>query len=253
MSKDINFDDLAGHFEKRIYGSRKGKIRLAVLERDLRLHLPTLESEHFNILDIGAGMAQMGIHLAQMGHHVCINDISENMLALARIHAEEKNVSNQIIWNQGPLQSLNKSDYDLILCHAVLEWLNEPSQLFAKLNELAQGNTIISLMFYNFDALVFHNLIRGNFKKVNNNDFSGMKGGLTPPNPLKPSWVEDQLKLHGFGVFYKSGVRVFSDYVGVKRGGNVYDEDVLKMELEYSNQMPYLNMGRYIHYLCRKS
>ena len=253
MSKDTNFDDLAEHFEKRIYGSRKGKIRLAVLERDLRIHIPNLESSHLQILDIGAGLAQMGIQLAQMGHHVCINDISANMLALAKKQAEQHHISKQITWHHGPLQSLSESHYDVILCHAVLEWLHEPKQLFEKLSALASVNTVVSLMFYNFDALVFHNLIRGNFKKVNNSDFSGMKGGLTPPNPLKPSWVEDNLQTHGFEVFYKSGVRVFSDYVGVKHGGNAHDEDVLKMELEYSSQLPYLNLGRYIHYLCRRA
>ncbi|MDQ6981194.1 MAG: SAM-dependent methyltransferase, partial [Ghiorsea sp.] len=33
MTQDTNFDDLSEHFKKRIYGSHKGAIRLAVLER----------------------------------------------------------------------------------------------------------------------------------------------------------------------------------------------------------------------------
>ena len=252
MSLDVNFDDLAVHFKKRIYGSRKGQIRLAVLQRDLKDCVPNLESGNLKVLDIGAGMAQMGVRLAGMGHQVLINDISENMLVLAKEEAHTLNVTNNISWNHGPFQNIKTNDYDLVLCHAVLEWLNQPEVLIQKLEELMTEHGLVSLMFYNFDALVLHNLIRGNFNKINNNDYSGMKGGLTPPNPLKMSWVEEKLNEHGFDVFYKSGVRVFSDYVGIKRGGNEQDSDVIDMELLFSNQDPFLKMGRYIHFMCKK-
>ncbi len=253
MNKDVNFDDLADHFQKRIYGSRKGDIRLAVLERDLNLCIPQLEQNRFRILDIGAGLAQMGLSMAKAGHQVCINDISKNMLELAKESALEQGIFNQILWKHSPFQALADGGYDLIMCHAVLEWLDQPETLIGKLHELSGQTGLVSLMFYNFDALVFHNLIRGNFKKIQSRDFSGMQGGLTPPNPLKADWVEEQLKLQGFEVFYRSGIRVFSDYTTIQRGGNASDDDVISMELHYSNKLPYLNMGRYIHFMCRKS
>lgn len=251
MNKDTNFDDLAGHFQKKIYGSLKGKIRLAVLKRDLISCLPQLDQGGMNVLDIGAGIAQMGLYLASLGHKVCINDISENMLQLAK---EEASLHDDIDveWHHGPFQSLPTAKYDLVLCHAVLEWLDEPQSLIHMLRSQLHDTGYASLMFYNYDALVMHNLVRGNFNKINSENLSGMKGGLTPPNPLKLSWVEEQLQQEGFELIYKSGVRVFSDYVGVKRGGNENEESVLEMELKYSNQEPYLRMGRYIHLLCRR-
>jgi len=252
MNQDTNFDTLTEHFKKRIYGSSKGDIRLAVLQRDLDACLPDLNLGRLKVLDIGAGMAQIGTKLACMGHETCINDISQNMLGLAKNNAALAGVENHIKWHHGAFQSLDEKPYDLVLCHAVLEWLQSPAELITKLQYFTRNNSVVSLMFYNFDALVFHNLVRGNFKKIEQNDFSGMKGGLTPPNPLKPAWVEAQLHQFGFEVFYKSGVRVFSDYVGIKRGGNENAEDVLKLELRYSNQEPYINMGRYIHFMCKK-
>jgi S-adenosylmethionine-dependent methyltransferase len=45
---------------------------------------------------------------------------------------------------------------------------------------------------------------------------------------------------------------VFSDYVGIKRGGNENDADVIQMELKYSQQEPYIQLGRYIHFICKK-
>ena len=251
MNKDTNFDDLAGHFKKKIYGSLKGKIRLAVLKRDLKLCLPQLEHGSLNVLDIGAGIAQMGLYLASMGHNVCINDISENMLNLAKEEAKQYSDIN-VAWHHGPFQTLPAAKYDLVLCHAVLEWLDDPKSLVQVLESQLADKGTVSLMFYNYDALVMHNLVRGNFNKINSDNLSGMKGGLTPPNPLKLAWVEKYLKQEGFDLFYKSGVRVFSDYVGVKRGGNESENAVLDMELKYSNQEPYLQMGRYIHLLCRR-
>ena len=253
MSQDTNFDHLAEHFQKKIYGSKKGKIRLAVLERDLEEQLPYLEREKQTVLDIGAGMAQMGLALAEQGHDVCINDISENMLALAKKEAKARQLDDKVRWDLGPFQNLPEGRFDLVLCHAVLEWLEQPHTLLEKLGSLTVEGGVVSLMFYNFDALVFHNLIRGNFNKINSGNFSGMQGGLTPPNPVKLDWVEERLLQNGFEVFYRSGIRVFNDYVGVKRGGNEDEQSIIEMELRFSNQEPYLRMGRYIHLLCRRA
>ena len=252
MAQDVNFDDLTEHFKKRIYGSHKGAIRLAVLERDLKAQIPKYMQGGLNVLDIGAGFAQMGLKLAALGHDVCINDISKNMLAVAKQQAQEQGLAEHITWQHGAFQSLPPEPYDVVLRHAVLEWLDKPEELLNTLSKLTHQGSVVSLMFYNKDALVLHNLIRGNFKKIENNDFSGMKGGLTPPNPLKPDWVEATLNDLGFDVSYKSGIRVFSDYVGIKRGGNENSDAVLAMELQYSNQQPYQQVGRYTHFICSK-
>ncbi len=252
MAQDTNFDDLAAHFQHKIYGSRKGKIRLAVLNRDLEQTVPGWTKGGLSVLDLGAGLGQMGIKAASFGHDVCINDISENMLVVAKENAKEQGVEAQVTWHHGAFQSLEDKAYDIVLCYAVLEWLEEPEVLLQALAKFTHQDSVVSLMFYNIDALVLHNLIRGNFNKIKNNEFKGMKGGLTPQNPIQPAWVEAKLNDLGFEVSYKSGIRVFSDYVGIKRGGNASDDEVLAMELQYSNQQPYQQMGRYIHFICRK-
>lgn len=247
--QDVNFDDLAAHFSQRIYGSSKGKIRLAVLQRDLLAHIPNVEQGGLRILDIGGGMGQMGLHLARFGHQLTINDISGAMLALAKDEARKQDLFNHIEWIHGPFQNLEPKAYDVVICHAVLEWLVEPEALLEKISTFCGAKTIISLMFYNADALILHNLIRGNFNKIKKQNFSGMKGGLTPLHPIQPAWVEAQLAALGFRLIHKSGVRVFSDYVGIKRGGNEDDVEVLNMELLYSTQQPFIDIARYVHFV----
>ena len=257
-AQDTNFDDLASHFKQRIYGSRKGAMRLAVLQRDLQENVPELAAlpktaeKRLKILDIGAGMAQISLALAKQGHDVLVNDISANMLKLAQDEAEKQGVASNVEWSHQPFQTLEAQQCDVILCHAVLEWLETPEVLLQHLQRHLKPQGVVSLMFYNKDALLYHNLIRGNFNKSNNNDYSGMKGGLTPPNPLHAAWVEKKLSECDLSVTSRSGVRVFSDYVGVKRGGNADEGAVLEMELRYSKQQPYVNMGRYIHFVCKR-
>ena len=83
---DRNFDDIADHFAKKVYGSLKGQIRLAVLKRDLHTCLP---NKPLHILDVGAGLAQISLDLS-VNHQVIISDISQNMIDKAKEAAHKK-------------------------------------------------------------------------------------------------------------------------------------------------------------------
>lgn len=126
---DRNFNDIADHFAKKVYGGLKGQIRLAVLERDLSEHLP---NRPLRVLDVGAGLAQISLNLATR-HEVIISDISDEMIQKAQTTACKLNVSPRfIVAPYQELASLLKGQtFDLILCHAVLEWLGEPAKIMA--------------------------------------------------------------------------------------------------------------------------
>ena len=138
------------------------------------------------------------------------------------------------------------------MCHAVLEWLAEPAEAIPVLDQSVAEGGWLSLTFYNRDALVYRNLVRGNFNRAISRDVAGDPNSLTPPNPLSPATVELWLKQQGFEVVAKSGIRVFYDYVRSPSGGNTVPEAVREMELLHSNQEPFMGLGRYIHFLCRR-
>lgn len=251
--QDRNFDDLADKFKRKVYGGLKGEIRLAVIWRDLCEAIPQVESSPaLRILDVGAGLAQTSIRLARNGHQVVINDISNEMLQLARKDARENNVEQNIEWLRSPYQSLTNlvgQQFDLVLCHALLEWVVEPQQLVSQLKRWLAPRGRLSLSYYNRNALVYRNLIRGNFNLLRRH-FSADPGSLTPLNPLYPQQVDGWLLEEGLRVQSSSGIRVFRDYVTDSRGGNAIDDQVLKMELEYSRLEPFKGLGRYMHYIC---
>src|SRR5699024_12708302 len=80
---DQHFDDLAVRFADKIYGSNKGAIRLAVLQSDL---LDVLPQRPFRVLDIGAGLGQMALGLAQRGPQVTLVEPAQAMLATVQHH-----------------------------------------------------------------------------------------------------------------------------------------------------------------------
>jgi tRNA 5-carboxymethoxyuridine methyltransferase len=253
MSDDRNFDDLAERFQRKVYGGLKGDIRLAVLWRDLEEQVPQIHGDKpLRVLDIGAGLGQLAIRLAKLGHQVTVNDISSEMLSIAREAAEQSGVVDSMVWHHCPFQELPsrvEGKFDVVLCHAVVEWLAAPEPLLAHLKQFLSEDGMLSFTYYNRHSLEYRNLIRGNFNLLKRDTFIPDPGSLTPSNPLLPEQVQEWVDDAGLTVQAISGVRVFHDYVTTLRGGNGVPESVIEMELAYSKREPYLWLGRYIHLL----
>ena len=66
LAKDRNFSDMTHKFKKNIYGTPKGKIREAVLKRDLEENLYWLKqnSDPKRIIDVGGGQGQLALYFA---------------------------------------------------------------------------------------------------------------------------------------------------------------------------------------------
>lgn len=272
--EDRSFEGIADHFEKKVYGGLKGAIRLAVLRRDLGEQVQRLSAElerPLRILDVGAGLAQLSIELAQQGHEVTINDISNNMLSKAKTialgetdsAAETSGTAETLAapdwlmrtqWLVCPYQALEEQltgQYDLILCHALLEWLAQPHEIMDFFDRWLAKDGVLSLCFYNPVSFDYRNLIMGNFNLLNNSNYqSDNKKTLTPNHPVPKEEVTAWLAAHNYQILAVSGLRVFHDYSPLKRGGHNHPEAVIEMELRYSSLDPYKWMGRYLHYLA---
>ncbi|ATX82805.1 S-adenosylmethionine-dependent methyltransferase [Mariprofundus ferrinatatus] len=256
IQHDRNFDDLAIRFARNIYGSAKGEVRLAIVWQHLLQTLPQLSSgKRLRILDAGCGLGQMGLRLAELGHELVLSDLSEKMVAESRALFAEKLPDVDVRFIHGSVQELNEKElgqFDLVLFHAVLEWLAEPKQTLEKLLGVIRQGGDLSLMFYNRDALVFRNLIRGNWRKAESDDLQGEEGGLTPYHPLCLEEVQGWLEACGFETLSRAGVRVIYDYMDRKMREERAVEEVVRIELKYAQHEPYLHMGRYLHLIAQK-
>lgn len=270
---DRNFDAIADHFEKKVYGGLKGEIRLAVLRRDIfeySAKMSKILGRRLRILDVGAGLAQISIELAAQGHTLVINDISTNMLEKAKASAAQIDRELDITWYVCPYQELedklsndyqqnhndinsNGAKFDLILSHALLEWLAEPALVMDFFDRQLADNGALSLCFYNPASFDYRNLIMGNFNLLDNTDYKAdNKKSLTPNHPVAKEEVESWLAAHHYQMVLTSGLRVFHDYAPLKRGGHNNPEDVIRMELRYSQLAPYKWLGRYLHIMATR-
>ena len=245
---DRHFDELATRFAEKIYGGAKGAIRLAVLQADLAEALP---DKPLRVLDVGAGLGHMSLWLAERGHDVTLAEPAGPMLEGARARFAEAEQTATFI--QAPWQDLlGQLDqrYDLVVCHAVLEWLAEPASILPVLHQLTAPDGMLSLAFYNKNALVYRNLLKGHFRKLRKAEFAGEKQSLTPQQPLDPEEMATQLA-ELWQVESQSGIRVFHDYMPHEFQAKAELIDLLEMELAYRRHPAFAGLGRYLHWICR--
>lgn len=255
-AEDQNFDGLVEHFEKKIYGSMKGRLRLKLIKAELCAQISDLKEGNLRILDIAGGLGQIAIWLAKMGHQVTVADISSEMIQRSQQLATEAGVRNKINWIHSPIQQLDEKisgDFDLVIAHALLEWLDNPEKGFKKISQLTKPGTLLSLTFYNRQAIILHNVLRGNFRKVLSNNFRGEAGGLTPLNPLQPDIVRSWIEQENFSIKQQTGLRSFYDYLAKTIKERISEEDIIQMEIYLSRQQPFIDMARYIHLILRKN
>ncbi|RWR02013.1 SAM-dependent methyltransferase [[Pantoea] beijingensis] len=253
--QDRNFDDIAEKFSQNIYGTTKGRIRQAILWQELDALLTTLPPRPLNVLDAGGGEGQTASKLAEQGHQILLCDLSAEMLQRARTHAEEKGVSNNMQFKQISAQQVGQhldKPVDLVLFHAVLEWVAQPQEVLAALYKVLEPGGVLSLMFYNLHGLTLRTLTLGNFGYLQADLRKRKRKTLSPDYPRDPDQVYAWLREIGFIIERRAGIRVFHDYMRDKEKQIERFEDVLAMEKRFCRQEPFLSLGRYIHVTARK-
>ncbi|MGF1753725.1 tRNA uridine 5-oxyacetic acid(34) methyltransferase CmoM, partial [Vibrio makurazakiensis] len=253
MTEDRNFDDIAHKFAKNIYGSDKGEIRQVIVWEDLEQALSELNASNqaLEVLDAGGGLAQMSQKIAALGHKVALCDLSSEMLALAEQDIAKNGLLEQYRLIHSPVQKIEDHldhKVDMVMFHAVMEWLANPKEALDILLKQVKPGGIASIMFYNHHGLVLKNVICGNIPHVLNGMPHRKRFKLQPQKGLKPEDVYQWVESAGFDIYGKSGIRSFSDYIGnMEYMGDYEFEDVLALEKQLCRQEPYLSLGRYIH------
>lgn len=250
--EDRNFDDLADRFSEKIYNTDKGRLRLEILKEDLA---ELANQTNLSIWDAGCGLGQMSLWLAQQGHQLTLCDISEKLLASAKQQFHEANLSADFYNQSAQTLAPELPAFDLVINHAVLEWLADPMQGLQVLTDKVKPGGHLSLMFYNRNAMVYQNVLRGGWRlpAIIDDRYIGEGNRLSPPHPLFPHAVTSWLLENNFEIVCYSGIRVFSDYLS-RSAREASDADQLyQLEKQYCRLPTYRDLGRYVHLLTKKS
>lgn len=247
---DRSFDDIAVKFQKNIYGSTKGQLRHELLLNYLTEITP-ITGAALDVLDAGGGTGMMTEAMLKLGHKVKLTDISDETLTFAN---QQLSHYDNLTTEQTDILSLDEStQYDLVICHAVLEWVKDPQQVIAKLNRLVKPQGHLSLSFFNRDAQLFGNICYGNFDYVEKGLKVKNRVRLTPNNPLAPQDVLKEFEALPLSIVHKAGIRCFHDYLRNLEHQQTQYHKLKKVELEYGRQAPYLWLGKYFHIIAKST
>lgn len=270
---DRNFDDLVERFERQIYGTAKGKLRLDMVLADLCGVMPQLldpTAPRLTVADVGGGIGQVSALLAKAGHRVVVCDISSAMVNKAReefARVAPEAAPDQLLFlhcgvldlperlaTQGPPW---RYGVDLILFHAVVEWMVDPREGLVSLRRMLRPQGWLSVLFYNRHALVWRYLMNGTFDRAQNpcgpkDPSVKRKNPLLPQNPQFPDvllrWLEDL----GLQVQVWTGIRAVHDHMSDTVRAKVAYSDLLAAEQRWGRSAPYRDLARYVHMLSRR-
>ncbi|MEU8248986.1 methyltransferase domain-containing protein [Nonomuraea sp. NPDC048916] len=197
-------------------------MRTAVVWDALRAELAALTRaagrDRLDIVDAGGGTGGFAVPLAELGHTVTVVDPSPDSLAALERRAKEKGVGVRAL--QGDAADLgdllDRDSADLVLCHSVLEYVEDPiSALTAVAGLLRRGGTV-SVLAANPVASAIHRALAGHFDEARAvlADPRGSWGDRDPtPRRYTARTLAELLAATGFAVGEIHGVRIFADLV----------------------------------------
>jgi S-adenosylmethionine-dependent methyltransferase len=251
-AQDRNFDTLADKFEQQVYNTFKGDWRLKLLKEDLDIFHQT--PKPLAIWDAGCGFAQISHWLAKQGHHLTLCDLSGKMLAHARQQFSEAGLIAKFHQEAAQTLAPKLPPFDLVLFHAVLEWLADPVPTLQIVAERVKPGGHLSLLFYNRNAMIYTIALKGDWRWRNLLDdaYLGKGKRLTPPHPPFPHEIIEHLQRWGFMVTTHTGIRVFHDYLGKETLERGKQTELFELEYRYCRMPTYRDMGRYIHLVAQR-
>lgn len=121
-----------------------------------------------DILDAGGGTGGFAVPLAALGHTVTVVDPSPDSLAAAQRRAAEAGVELHAV--QGDVADLpaiaGEAAADLVLCHSVLEYVDDPASAVATIARVLRPGGTVSVLAASAIAAAIHRALAGNFEEA---------------------------------------------------------------------------------------
>ena len=168
-----------------------------------------------SVVDIGGGTGGFAVRVAELGHRVTVIDPSPDALAILARRAEESGVADLVAGRQGDLASLldlvQPGSADVLLCHGVLEIVDDPAAALGTLARALRPGGVLSLLVNQRHAAVVARAMAGHFGQARTLLDGPTAAGV--PRRFTADEVTALLDDAGFATTALHGVRVFVDLV----------------------------------------
>lgn len=103
-----------------------------------------------DVVDVGGGTGGLAVPLAALGHSVLVVDPSPDALAALQRRAADAGVAARIRAEQGDAGALaavvGASSADLLLCHGVLEYVDDPKAAVLDMLDVLRPQAMVSIL-----------------------------------------------------------------------------------------------------------
>ncbi len=215
---------------------------------------PILGDRPLRVLDVGGGTGGFAVPLAQRGHTVTVVDPSPDALALLARRAQAAGVAAAVTGVQGDGDRLAEvvagESADLVLCHHVLEFVDEPVTAAAALTACVRTGGWVSLLVANQAAAVLARAMGGRPDEA----LALLHG--QPDGTRHRRFAIDELHRlvveAGLTVELWHGVRVVADLLPAAEVGSEQSAAVRQLEAVLARRSPYRDLASDVHLLCRR-
>jgi S-adenosylmethionine-dependent methyltransferase len=206
------------------------------------------------VLDIGGGTGGFAVRVAELGHRVTVVDPSPDALAALDRRARERGVA--VTGRQGELASLvetvGQARADVVLCHGVLEVVDDPAAGVAVLADVLRPGGTLSLLVAQRHAAVVARAMAGHFQQARD-----LLEGADPVRGGHRYTHEEVLELLASAGLQPSvvhAVRVFADLVpgsllDLEPGGTAA---LVELERAVAGRAEYLPLAAQVHVLATR-
>jgi S-adenosylmethionine-dependent methyltransferase len=233
-------------------------VRTAAVWAVLRRELERSAGRALTVLDVGGGTGGFAVPLAEAGHLVTVVDASPDALAALTRRAADAGVADRVRAVQGDGDALaglvEPASADLILCHAVLEVVDDPPKVVAAIAAALRPGGALSLLVAGRAAAVLGRAVNGHLGAASAlfNDADGRAGARDTLRRRYDAETASALLVDaGLAIEEIHGVRVLADLVPAA----VVEADpqaMLNLELALAARPPFRDIASQLHLFARR-
>jgi len=212
-----------------------------------------------DVLDAGGGTGGFAVPLGAAGHRVTVVDPSPDSLAALQRRVAEGDLTDRVVGRQGDLTDLSDlvqpGSVDLVLCHSVLEVVDDPGEALAAVAGVLRPGGRLSLLVANRAAAVLVRALAGHPDEAAR-VLTDPDGRWGPADGVRRRFTVEQLDrlvaTAGLEVEQVHGVRVVADLVP----SAVLDTEpgaaaaLLALERALSDRVPFRDIATQLHLLA---